>query len=37
VSRYTPYWAPLQPVNEQIRGESDPWFAWVRNELAARR
>jgi hypothetical protein len=33
-NRYTPYWAPLQPVNEQIRGESDPWLAWVRNEIA---
>jgi hypothetical protein len=36
-NRYTPYWAPLLPVNEQIRGTSDPWLAWVRNEIASQR
>ncbi len=29
-------WWPLAPVNEQLRGEDDPWLAWVR-ERAARR
>ena len=33
--RVTPYWAPLQPVNEQITGKSDPWLVWVRNEISA--
>ena len=26
----TPYWAPLKPTNEQLRGPQDPWLAWVR-------
>ena len=29
----TPHWAPLAPLNEQIRGAEDPWIAWVRTEL----
>lgn len=29
----TPYWAPLAPLNEQIRGREDPWVSWVRAEL----
>ena len=28
------YWAPLAPVNEQIRGSDDPWLKWVRTEAA---
>ena len=30
----TPYWAPLAPVNEQVRGADDPWVTWVRAERA---
>jgi hypothetical protein len=26
----TPYWAPLAPTNEQVRGATDPWVEWVR-------
>jgi hypothetical protein len=26
----TPYWAPLQPTNEQVHGAADPWVEWVR-------
>jgi hypothetical protein len=26
--------APLMPVNEQLRGSSDPWLAWVREKVA---
>ena len=26
----TPYWEPLAPVNEQVRGARDPWVRWVR-------
>ena len=33
-NRFTPYWAPLLPVNEQITGKSDPWLIWVRREIA---
>lgn len=29
----TPYWVPLAPTNEEIRGEDDPWVAWVRDRL----
>jgi hypothetical protein len=29
----TPYWAPLAPTNEEIRGQQDPWVTWVRNRL----
>jgi hypothetical protein len=27
---YTPYWAALAPVNEQLRSDDDRWLAWVR-------
>lgn len=30
IDSLTPYWAPLRPTNEQIRGASDPWVEWVR-------
>ena len=30
----TPYWRPLGPTNEQIRGDDDPWLQWVREQLA---
>lgn len=33
----TPYWAPIAPVNEQVRGPDDPWVYWVRSYLASRR
>ena len=29
----TPMWAPLAPINEQIRGPDDPWVEWVRGQL----
>lgn len=29
----TPYWEPLQPVNEQVRGTADPWLIWIRDEV----
>jgi hypothetical protein len=25
-----PYWQPLAPLNEQVRGATDPWVEWVR-------
>ena len=31
----TPYWAPLRPTNEQLRGPHDPWLAWVRRTLVS--
>ena len=30
----TPYWIPLAPLNEQLRGPDDLWLAWVRLQLA---
>jgi hypothetical protein len=27
---YTARWNPLEPLNEQVRGEDDPWLGWVR-------
>lgn len=33
---YTPYWALLSPVNEQIHGADDPWVQWVRRERPRR-
>jgi hypothetical protein len=30
----TPYWAALQPVNEQVTGADDPWIRWLRGELS---
>jgi hypothetical protein len=32
--RLTTQWAALQPVNEQIRGEDDPWLLWVRDRIS---
>ena len=32
----TPYWAALQPVNEQLRDGADPWLLWVREQVAAK-
>jgi hypothetical protein len=32
---YSPYWSPLAPTNEQIRGDEDPWIWWVRGYLDA--
>ena len=29
-------WWPLAPVNEQLRGDDDPWLAWVRRRAANR-
>jgi len=29
----SPYWAPLAPVNEQLRSKRDPWLLWVKNRL----
>jgi hypothetical protein len=29
----SPHWAPLAPLNEQVRGTSDPWVAWVRARI----
>lgn len=29
----TPYWRPLAPFNEQVRGADDPWVEWVRAQL----
>jgi hypothetical protein len=26
-------WSALAPLNEQLRGEADPWLTWVRNQL----
>jgi hypothetical protein len=31
--RLTPYWWPLAPLNEQVRGPGDPWIVWVRNRI----
>ena len=32
-----PYWTPLAPTSDQVRGRDDPWTAWVRREIANRR
>lgn len=32
---YTPYWAILAPVNEQVRGADDPWVHWISHQLSA--
>ena len=31
----TPYWRALAPVNEQVRGLTDPWVRWVRRRIAS--
>ena len=28
----TPYWAPLAPTNEQVRGPDDLWITWVQHQ-----
>jgi hypothetical protein len=33
----TPYWSPLAPVNEQIRGPRDSWILWVKLRMNGRR
>ena len=33
----TPYWAPQQPTNMQLNGESDSWMVWVREQLKLRK
>ena len=35
--RHPLQWWPLGPVNEQLRGDDDPWLAWVRSRVAGRR
>jgi hypothetical protein len=32
----TPFWAPLAPLNEQVRGAADPWVRWVRARAGRR-
>lgn len=32
----TPYWAPLAPINEQVRSGQDPWVNWVRQQVQAK-
>jgi hypothetical protein len=27
-------WAALKPVNEQLRGDDDPWLLWVRDRVS---
>lgn len=29
----TPYWAPLAPINEQVRSDSDPWIDWINRRI----
>jgi hypothetical protein len=29
----SPYWAPLSPVNEQLKSMDDPWLQWVENAI----
>lgn len=29
----TTQWMPLAPVNEQVRGEDDPWVKWVSDRV----
>jgi hypothetical protein len=31
----SPYWAPLAPLNEQVRGAEDSWITWVRLGLSS--
>jgi hypothetical protein len=30
---WSPYWTPLGPTNEQIKGKDDPWLSWVRQQI----
>lgn len=32
----TPYWAPLAPMNEQVRPDGDPWIEWINRQLTAK-
>jgi hypothetical protein len=32
-AEFTVRWAGLAPLNEQLRGEGDPWLVWVREQL----
>lgn len=32
-----PYWTPLAPTSDQVRGRDDPWTVWVRREIVSRR
>jgi hypothetical protein len=34
---YAVNWAPLAPVNEQLRSSDDPWVQWVRAQVRAKR
>jgi hypothetical protein len=36
VHGYAVYWAPLAPVNEQLRSSDDPWVQWVRAQVRAK-
>jgi len=33
---FTPYWAALAPMNEQVRGADDAWVLWVRDQVRGR-
>jgi hypothetical protein len=35
IDSLTPYWEPLRPTNEQVRGPNDPWVEWVRTTRRA--
>ena len=35
-TRYIPYWEPLAPTNEQVRGPDDRWVIWIRRQLSPR-
>jgi hypothetical protein len=32
-AQFTVRWSALAPINEQLRGEGDPWLIWVRDQL----
>ena len=34
--KLTPYWEGLAPLNEQVRGPTDPWLEWVRRSVSER-
>ena len=33
--RFTPYWTPLKPTNEQVKPDADEWVEWVRDYVRA--
>jgi hypothetical protein len=37
VGTSTVSWWPLGPVNEQLRGDDDPWLRWVRERVARKK